>query len=254
MITSGFLHGSWGHLLFNMLTLYFFGTVLELGDRSGEGVGEITYLLIYFLALIGGNLLALFMYRNDYEYRALGASGAVSGILFATILLFPGHDLLLFFVIPVPDWAFAVGYMGYSLYGMRTRRDNIGHEAHLGGAITGALAAVVVNPMILKEQTLLFCALVIPVVAFLLIYHYRPEWVGMGPLAGTRRRRGPRKVKQQAQEPTIRDYEAELDRLLDKVSKSGLESLSKQEKIRLDVLSKNLGNRGGGGGSGHRAP
>ncbi len=255
-LSSGFLHGSWGHLIFNMLTLYFFGGVVELGDGAREGIGALAFISVYLLSLIGGDMLALLMHRNNHEYRALGASGAVSGILFAAILLFPGNTILLFFVLPVPDWLFAVGYVGYSLYGMKTRTDNIGHEAHLGGAITGALAALALRPQIFEERPVLFLSLTVPVILFLLMYRYLPQLIGMGPrpLFSKKQRFGADNIRYQEKKPdlTIRDYQAELNRLLDKVSKSGIQSLTKSEKDKLDWLSKNL--RQKPGGKGERAP
>ena len=132
MITSAFLHADIGHLAFNMLTLYFFAPVVY------SYLGVFSFGLIYLGSLIFGSLLTLFFHSNDYSYRAIGASGAVTGVLYSAILLQPNMDLYLFFIpIPIPAYIFGIGYLLYSIYGMKAKRDNIGHTAHFGGAIGG---------------------------------------------------------------------------------------------------------------------
>src|SRR5437764_2427325 len=134
LVTSGFLHVNWMHLIFNMLALYFFSGSLELY------LGAVKFLLIYFLSLIGGDLLSLFIHRNDPDYDSVGASAGVNGIIFAAIALFPGMSLgLLFIPISIPGWLFGLVYVLYSIYGIRSRRNNIGHDAHLGGALVGLI-------------------------------------------------------------------------------------------------------------------
>jgi len=115
------------------------------GVRRGEqvrivinGLGEVKFIIIYLGSLILGNLLSYFFHKDEYHYSAVGASGAVSGILYAAILLQPGMSLYMFFIpIPIPAYIFGIGYLLYSIYGMRARRSNIGHDAHFGGAVGG---------------------------------------------------------------------------------------------------------------------
>lgn len=159
MITSGFLHGDMGHLFFNMFTLYMFAPVVI------NYFGSASFLLIYMGSLIFGSLLTLLMHKNDYSYRAIGASGAVTGILYSAILIEPGMKLYLFFIpIPIPAYLFGIGYLLYSIYGMKAKRDNIGHTAHFGGAIGGYLITLIKEPAMLVDNTFMIVLLAIPIV------------------------------------------------------------------------------------------
>jgi len=120
MISSGFLHVDMTHLLFNMLTLYFFAPVVT------NYLGNISFIMVYFGSLIFGSLLTMLFHKDDYSYRAVGASGAVTGVLYSAILLQPDMMLGLFFVIPIPAYLFGIIYFLYSIYGMRSKNDNIG--------------------------------------------------------------------------------------------------------------------------------
>lgn len=159
MITSAFLHVDIGHLAFNMLTLYFFApTVIAF-------LGVPSFLMVYFGSLLCGSLLTLQFHKNEYHYRAVGASGAVTGILYAAILLRPDMNLYLFFIpIPIPAYIFGIGYLLYSIYGMKSRKDNIGHTAHFGGAIGGYLITLSKEPQMLTENTLMVILLAIPII------------------------------------------------------------------------------------------
>ena len=146
LITSGFLHGDTSHLFVNMLTLFFFGPYMEL-----YVVGSEFFLVIYFVSLITGNLYPFFKYRKNPEYGALGASGAVSGIVFAFCLVNPLQMLYIFFAIPMPAFIYAILWVGYSVYSMKRRNDNIGHEAHLAGALGGIIAMLIMFPEVLSH-------------------------------------------------------------------------------------------------------
>ncbi|WP_339704884.1 rhomboid family intramembrane serine protease [uncultured Kriegella sp.] len=162
MLTSGFLHVDVAHLFFNMFTLYFFADVVI----SWFGPGK--FIAIYFVSLLAGSLLALFFHKNEPYYSAVGASGAVTGILYAAILLQPGMDLMLFFIpIPIPAYIVGIGYLMYSIYGMKSRMGNIGHTAHFGGAIGGYLVTLLFKPDLLLTETLMVVLLAIPI--FILI-------------------------------------------------------------------------------------
>ena len=122
MVSSGFLHADMGHLFFNMLTLFFFAPVVV------DYMGNLNFFIIYFGSLIVGSLLSFYFHKDEYSYRALGASGAVSGVLYAAILLEPGMSLYMMFIpIPIPAYVFGIGYLLYSIYGMKNRLGNIGH-------------------------------------------------------------------------------------------------------------------------------
>jgi len=159
MITSGFLHADWGHLFFNMFTLFMFAPVVI------NYFGNTSFLLIYVASLIFGSLLTLVMHKNEYNYRAIGASGAVTGILYSAILINPSMSLYLYFIpIPIPAYLFGIGYLLYSIYGMKAKRDNIGHTAHFGGAIGGYLITLIKEPSMFVNNTSMVLLLAIPIV------------------------------------------------------------------------------------------
>ncbi len=146
MVTSGFLHGGFIHLFVNMYVLFMFGGFVE------QMVGPVSYLIIYFAALLGGNVWALLENRTKSSYRALGASGATSGIVMSFILFRPFEQLMIF---PIPFFMPAVmlGIVFVVGSAVLAQRDNktIGHEAHLGGALAGILATIAVQPAALSN-------------------------------------------------------------------------------------------------------
>ncbi|AOC96178.1 MULTISPECIES: rhomboid family intramembrane serine protease [Flavobacterium] len=157
MLSSGFLHVDMMHLIFNMLTLYFFAPVV-LG-----WLGNFSFILVYFGSLIFGSLLTMLFHKNDYSYRAVGASGAVTGVLYSAILLQPDMMLGIFYVIPMPAYLFGILYLLYSIYGMKAKNDNIGHTAHFGGAIGGYLITLIKMPSLFTDHTLMVILLAIPI-------------------------------------------------------------------------------------------
>jgi len=163
MVTSAFLHADIMHLAFNMLTLYFFAPVVI------AFMGMWTFILVYFVSLIAGSLLTLYFHKNDYWYRAIGASGAVTGILYTSILLYPDMMLSLYFFIPIPAYVFGIGYLLYSIYGMKAKNDNIGHVAHFGGAIGGYVFTLIREPNMIYDNTLMVILLLIPIIILLVM-------------------------------------------------------------------------------------
>ncbi|MFK6999950.1 rhomboid family intramembrane serine protease [Flavobacterium oreochromis] len=158
IFTSGFLHSDWGHLFFNMFTLYMFGDIVI------NYFGSYLFLIIYMVSLLSGSLLVMVYHKNDLGYTAKGASGAVTGILYAAILLNPEMNLYLFLIpIPISAYVFGIGYLLYSIYGMKAQNDNIGHEAHFGGAIGGLLSTVLIEPTILITSFKMIILLIIPI-------------------------------------------------------------------------------------------
>ncbi|MEH6705865.1 MAG: rhomboid family intramembrane serine protease [Galbibacter orientalis] len=163
-ITSGFLHVDISHLLFNMLTLYFFAPIVV------QYLGDVKFLIIYFISLLAGSLLSLSFHKNDYHYSAVGASGAVTGVLYAAILLQPEMRLAFFFIpIPIPAYIFGIGYLLYSIYGMKARLGNIGHTAHFGGAIGGYVITLLFMPSLLTQETLMVVLLALPIIVLFIL-------------------------------------------------------------------------------------
>lgn len=165
MFSSGFLHVDMMHLFFNMFTLYFFAPVVVFH------LGAIHFLIIYMVSLILGNLLSLYFHKDEYHYSAVGASGAVTGVLYAAILLEPSMRLgLLFIPLPIPAYAFGILYLLYSIYGMKNRVGNIGHDAHFGGAIGGYVATLILLPSLFKTDLMMIGLLAIPIVVLFVMH------------------------------------------------------------------------------------
>jgi len=161
MWSSGFLHIDFSHLALNLFTLYVFSDVV-LGK-----IGSLYFLLIYFSSLFFGNYFALKFHKNEPYYSAVGASGAVTGIVYSSILLYPQMKLaFIFFPIPFPAYIFGIGYLLYSIYGMQKRLGNIGHTAHFGGAITGLFITILINPMIIINETWIVVLLILPILIY----------------------------------------------------------------------------------------
>jgi membrane associated rhomboid family serine protease len=144
-ITCGLIHADFMHLIFNMFTLYFFGRALENLYMGELGLKHYYFLILYFLALIFSNIPTYLKRKDDYNYRSLGASGAVSAVMFAVILIRPWDKLYLYASIPMPSLLFAVLFVGYSVYMSRRGGDNVNHDAHLWGALFGVVFTVLVD-------------------------------------------------------------------------------------------------------------
>lgn len=136
-ITSGFLHADWMHLIFNMFTLFFFGRNLELYFTYYGLGGNITYLLLYFLALIVSDIPSYIKHKDDYNYRSLGASGAVSAVIFATIIFSPWSSIYIYGALKISATVYAILYIVYCVYMGKRGGDNVNHDAHLWGSLFG---------------------------------------------------------------------------------------------------------------------
>ena len=147
LVTHGFVHADWQHLLFNMITLFFFGREIERVMAGVTGTW-LTYPLFYLAALAVSILPSYLKHRHDANYVSLGASGAVTAVLFAFILLSPWTLIFVFFI-PVPAIVYAVFYVGYSIWMDRRGGDNVNHSAHLSGAAFGVLFMVMMAPEVL---------------------------------------------------------------------------------------------------------
>lgn len=146
-ITHGFIHADAMHLLFNMFTLYFFGRIIERFYISK--FGSLGFVAFYVLAIIAAIIPTFLKHKNNPNYASLGASGAVSAVLFAFILFAPWQTIYLFAVVPIPAILFAVAYTAYSIYADRRGTGNTNHSAHLYGAIFGVVATLVIEPQLI---------------------------------------------------------------------------------------------------------
>jgi membrane associated rhomboid family serine protease len=141
LLTSGFVHANVGHMVFNLITFYSFGFRLE------REIGSIKFVALYFSALLISGVGTCYKHRDDPAYASLGASGAILGVLFASIVYFPRQSLyILPLPVPIPAPLFAVGYLAFSWYSSRTHRCQINHDAHIFGALTGLAFVLVTDP------------------------------------------------------------------------------------------------------------
>lgn len=163
MFSSGFLHVDFAHLFFNMFTLYMFAPFVI------ANVGALYFAYLYFGSLIAGNLLSLYFHKEDYYYRAVGASGAVTGIIYSAILLEP--NLYMYGIIP--GYVFGFAYLLFSIYGMKAKNDNIGHVAHFGGAIGGFGITLAKHPFLISEEPITVIALLIPIIILFILAKMR---------------------------------------------------------------------------------
>jgi membrane associated rhomboid family serine protease len=145
LITSGLIHADWMHLIFNMLTFWSFGFALE------RTMGSLNFGILYFISLIASDLPTVFKYKNDMWYNSLGASGAISAVLFASILFAPFSSLYLM-PFPFPIWSIVFGplYLVYCVYAARQARDNVNHDAHFYGALSGLIITIVLQHGIIQ--------------------------------------------------------------------------------------------------------
>ncbi|MBV9961607.1 MAG: rhomboid family intramembrane serine protease [Parafilimonas sp.] len=231
LFTSGFLHVNWMHLIFNMLALYFFSGSLELY------LGPVRFLLIYFSSLIGGDLLSLFIHRNDRDYDSVGASAAVNGVLFASIALFPGMQIgLLFLPIGIPAWLFGLIYVLYSIYGIKSRKNNIGHDAHLGGALIGLIVAIIMQPSSLINNTWAIVIILLPSVFFIYMIITRPHILLIDNYFFNKHSNAITVDHKYNIERT--NKQKEIDKILEKIHTKGMKSLTEKERQTLEKYSK----------------
>ena len=156
LISSGFLHANWEHLIFNMISLFFFYEVVT------DSMGELLFVFIYFGSMLLGNIFSLQIYKRQSYYSAIGASGAVSGIIFTAIALYPKAIKVNF----LPGWLFGALYFGYSVFMMFNpqKGDNLGHTAHIGGALFGLAVVALYAPTIVVHNALYLGFMALPLV------------------------------------------------------------------------------------------
>ncbi len=158
-VSSGFLHLDWQHLIFNMLTLYFFAYIVI------DNMGSIPFVILYLVSLLGGNFLSYTFHKDEYHYSAIGASGAVSGVIYSAILLLP--QMMIYGIIP--GYIFGIGYLIYSIYGIKNKVGNIGHDAHFGGAVAGYVTTLIYDYTIIVEEPITVIALLVPIAVLFIL-------------------------------------------------------------------------------------
>lgn len=231
LITSGFLHVGWFHLIFNMLSLYIFSGMIE------NSLGGAKFLLIYFGSLLGGELLSLFIHRHHPDYSSVGASGAICGIIFASTAFFPGMHIG-FFILPVsiPGWLYGILYIGLSIYAIRSNKDNIGHEAHLGGALIGMIILLLIEPSAFVNNYVAILFIAVPTIAFIYLIITRPYILLVDNFYFKKHRNNYSIDHKYNLERA--NQQQEVDRILEKINKKGIKSLNKKEKQILDEYSR----------------
>ena len=162
MFSSGFLHVDYNHLTLNLFTLYIFS------DQVIGRIGAVNYLIIYITSLYFGNYFSLKFHKKEPFYSAVGASGAVTGIVYSSIILYPEMKLIMIFLpIPLPAYIFGIAYLLYSIYGMNKNLGNIGHTAHFGGAIAGLCMTILFKPEIVDENLWIIILMISPIILFM---------------------------------------------------------------------------------------
>lgn len=230
--SSGLIHLNWMHLIFNMLALYLLSGVLE------SQAGVLRFILIYLSGLVGGNLFALLIHRQHGDYSSAGASGAVNAVIFASIALVPGMSIGLFFIpISIPGWLFSIVFVLYSIYGVKSKSNNIGHESHLGGALTGVLVAIAFYPSALITNYIPILLTVIPIIAFIYLVITRPQILLVDNFFFKKHQK---LTIDQQYNLSKRNKEMQLDEILDKIQKKGIQNLTKEELKKLKEFSKQL--------------
>lgn len=234
MITSGLIHADWMHFGFNAFSFYSFANGIEVS------YGAAPMLLIYGASILGGSLLSLIIHRN-HDYRALGASGGVCGIIFASIFLLPGSSVMMFpLPIGMPAWLYAVLFIVGSFVAHRKKADNIGHDAHMGGAIVGLLVATAIYPQLIFAEPWMFASVTSLSLVVLLVLILDPAHLLDGHLKLTNTSPGDRRSKEYDENIERNRKKAEIDRLLDKVAQKGMDKLSNSERKKLAELSQEI--------------
>ena len=151
LITHAFIHANWEHLFVNMIVLFSFGQAIEVYFKNNFGNNSILfYILLYFGGILVSNIYALIKHRNNYFYNSVGASGAVSAVLFAAIFFDPWNMIYFFGILPIPGIVFAVLYLVYSYQMSNKQKDNVAHDAHFLGAVYGFIFPIMLDPRLFE--------------------------------------------------------------------------------------------------------
>ena len=260
LVTSALIHLNGRHLIFNMISLYFFGPAIE------WLYGWPQFFAIYIGSILGGDLLSLWVHRH-HDYRALGASGGVAGIIFAYIILFPGSHIGMYFLpIGIPGWLYAIVYLLAFFYGMKKPVCNVGHDAHLGGALVGLFIAAGFHPNAIRYNPILFGSITAGSILLLIYLVKNPMLLPLEGFDFTRKRPAPaaaararrpltsrlsapfRKRSRTKATPRKAFSERDMDSILQKISDQGMDSLTEEERRFLQEVSDKYRRRSGAKG------
>ena len=233
LFSSGLLHLDWIHFGFNMYALLSFSAMLEIV------LGPLQLALLYVAALLGGSLLSLYVHRNHGDYRAAGASGAVSGVVFASILLFPTGEISLFLLpFGIKSWILGLAFVVLSIIGTKRDLGNIGHDAHLGGALVGMLLVIAFEPGLALAQPIFTVLLLVPSLVFVVLIIRNPNVLILDDYWGETAANLRQNLRQRPR-PTPPPPAAgeDIDRILDKIRERGIDSLTDRERRALEDRS-----------------
>ena len=235
LLSSALIHVDWMHLFFNIVALYSFGETVEALH------GPLVLLLIYWASVLGGSLLSLFLHRN-HDYSALGASGGVCGVMFASILLVPGMSIgTLFVPVRIPGPVFAAFYLAATFFALRRGVGNIGHDAHFGGAVVGLLLALAVDPQTCFESPILLGSALLFSGFCLWVLARDPLGISDNVFSHGSTEHASNLRYQRYDDASARTKEQDdIDRILDKIAETGMDSLSKKELEKLHLASSKL--------------
>lgn len=233
MISCAFLHADWKHFTWNMVGLIMWGYGLEFAYSAW-------IIVIFLVSALCGSLLTLWLRKNE-SYVALGASGGVMGVIFASLFLSRSNIGALF--IPgfyIPGFVFAFAYLITSYLAFSRKSDDIGHEAHVGGALGGFFLAFAFNPNIHQENPTFFYSILMALIIIGFLFYLNTNHITITQFFKFEKKSY--SVRYQDYDLAIqkKEIKTELDSLLDKIAQSGMDSLTKKEKSRLDYLSKKL--------------
>lgn len=238
LLSSALIHADWMHLGCNLVAFYSFGSMLEIF------FGPYTLCLIYIGSILGGSLLSLFLHRN-HEYSALGASGGVSGVVFASIFLLPGTAVGLFMLpFSIPGPIFAILYLVGTYFALRKGVGNIGHDAHFGGAIVGLFFALGLAPKSCFASPILFTSSLLFSIVCLVVLARNPLGIPGKTFSIHWPEHKPNVRYQRYDEARVqREKTEEIDRILDKIASKGMDSISKKERTILEEASSRMKKR-----------
>ncbi|GAA4319565.1 rhomboid family intramembrane serine protease [Flaviaesturariibacter amylovorans] len=230
LFTSIFLHMSWGHFVLNVLGIFFIGGMME------ATLGPVAFALLYLASGVGGNALLLWLKRYEPGYTTMGATGAISGVLFAAVALFPQSTMMLVFI-PMKAWFFGLAFMILTIWGIRSGRGGVAYEAHLGGALAGMMIGLLLQPQALTANWIYITAVTVPALVFLYIAARKPQLlhVDLFPSSGRQPARVLNLEDRYNSDKKIR--QEEIDRILDKIHRKGMGGLTARERQLLKEYS-----------------